>query len=161
MYQMLMIAIATGMRTLTPIAVLSWFAYLGMLPQTGWAFWLGHPVSVCVFTILAVGEYVGDTLPQTPNRTAPGPLVARLCFAALATAMAARATMEPAAGGVLFGLVGAPIGAYGGMKLRMWASRKVGHDLPVALFESALALGIAIWAAWMLYGYHLTEVQGS
>jgi uncharacterized membrane protein len=161
MYQLLMIGLATGMRTLTPMAVLCWFAYLGMLPQTGWTFWAASPFSVIVFTLLALGEYVGDVLPQTPNRTAPGPLAARLCFGALATAMAAHATIEPAAGGVIFGIIGALVGAFGGMRLRMAASRRLGRDLPVGLLESALALAIAFWAFYMLYGYHLVEVQQS
>jgi uncharacterized membrane protein len=132
-----------------------------LLPQTGWSFWTAKLVTAIVFTVLALGEYVGDTLPQTPNRTAPGPLIARLCFGALVTAMAAHATLEPAAGGVVFGVIGALIGAFGGYHLRAWASRKVGRDLPVALAESALALGLALWAAYTFHGYYLIQATRS
>lgn len=157
MWMLMLVGLITGMRTMTPMAVFCWFAYLGLLPQTGWSFWTAKLVTVIVFTVLALGEYVGDTLPQTPNRTAPGPLLARLGFASLVTAMAAHATLEPAAGGVVFGIIGALVGAYGGYHLRMWASRKVGRDLPVALTESALALGLAITAAFVFHGYYLVQ----
>jgi uncharacterized membrane protein len=128
-----------------------------LLPQTGWSFWTAKLVTAIVFTVLALGEYVGDTLPQTPNRTAPGPLMARLCFGALVTAMAAHATLEPEAGGVVFGVIGALMGAFGGIWLRAWAARKVGRDLPVALTESALALWLALWTAGTFHGYYLIQ----
>ena len=61
----------TGLRTFTPMAVVCWFAYRGDLDVAGtWGFWCAKPVTVIVFTVLALGEVVGDKLPQTPNRTA-------------------------------------------------------------------------------------------
>ena len=69
----------TGLRTMTPIAIVCWFAYLGHLPLEGtWAGWAGKLAAVVLFTLLALGELVADKLPKTPNRTAPGPLAARL-----------------------------------------------------------------------------------
>ena len=59
-----------GLRTMTPIAIVCWFAWLGDLPVDGtWAAWSGKLISVILFSILALGEYVGDKLPRTPNRT--------------------------------------------------------------------------------------------
>jgi len=153
MFWLLWIGVATGMRTLTPIAVFCWFAYLGLLPQQGWTFWSGRLASVIVFTLLALGEYYGDLRPEAPNRTAPGPLAARIVFGALTGAMAAHASQPPTAGGVLFGAVGALIGAYGGIRLRLWTAHKAGRDWPVGLAESALALGIALWAAYKFHRY--------
>jgi uncharacterized membrane protein len=147
------LGITVGMRTMTAIAVLAWFAWSGMLPQTGWAFWVGYLVTAIVFGVLAVGEYVGDTLPSTPSRTAPGPLAARLVFGALVGALAARGILEPAAGGAIFGVIGATIGAFGGYRLRMYGAKLVGRDLPVALFESALALGSSVFIAVKLHSY--------
>jgi len=145
------------MRTMTPMAVLCWFAYFGLLPQTGWSFWTAKLVTAIVFTVLAAGEYIGDTLPQTPNRTAPGPLAARIGFGALTGALAAHAAIPPLAGGVVFGVIGALVGAFGGIRLRVWAARRVGRDLPVALSESALALAFACWAVWNFHGYWVVE----
>ena len=79
----------TGLRSMTPIAVLCWFAYRGHLPLAGtWGQWAGRPVSVIVFAVLAVGELIGDKLPMTPNRTAAFPLFARICFGGLVGALA-------------------------------------------------------------------------
>ena len=96
-----MLGVTVGMRTMTAMAVLCWFAWNRMLPQTGWAFWVGNIFTVIVFTFFAVGEYVGDTRPTTPSRTAPGPLAARLVFGALVGALAAHGILEPAVGGAL------------------------------------------------------------
>jgi uncharacterized membrane protein len=131
--------------------VLCWFAWLRLLPQHGWTFWAGNLISVIVFTLLALGEYVGDTLPSTPSRTTLPQVSARLFFASLAGALAAQAMLEPVAGGVLFGLAGALIGTYGGHRLRMVGARRAGRDLPIALSESALALGLALLAAYQLH----------
>jgi len=74
-----LLGVATGLRSLTGIAVLCWFAYLGYLPVGGtWASWTASVAAVAVFTVLAIGEYIVDKLPHTPDRTAPGPLLARL-----------------------------------------------------------------------------------
>jgi uncharacterized membrane protein len=150
MIWMVVLGISTGMRTLTATAVLCWFAWLGLLPQHGWTFWVGNLISVIVFTLMALGEYVGDTRPSTPSRTTLPLVAARLFFGALAGTLSARAIQEPVAGGVLFGVVGALIGTYGGHRLRMAGARWLGRDLPVALSESALALVLAVLAAYRL-----------
>jgi uncharacterized membrane protein len=140
-----------GLRTLTAMAVLCWFAWLQLLPQHGWAFWVGNLISAIVFTVLALGEYVGDTLPSTPNRTAAGPLGARIVFGGLVGSLAAHAVIEPVVGGVIFGVVGALIGAFGGMRVRLYWAKALGKDLPVALLESAIALGLAVAVCWQLH----------
>ena len=133
------------------MAVLCWFAWLQLLPQHGWAFWVGSLVAVIVFTVCAVGEYVVDTLPSTPSRTSPGPLAARIVFGALVGGLAARAIIEPVAGGIIFGLVGTLIGAFGGVRVRMYWSKTLRRDLPVALLESAIALGLAVATCWQMH----------
>jgi uncharacterized membrane protein len=145
------------MRTMTSIAVVCWFAYLGLLPQTGWGHWTGYLASVIVFTICAIGEYIGDTLPSTPSRTAAFPLIARIVFASLVGALVCHATLAPVAGGVLFASIGALIGSFGGYRVRAWGAKLVGRDLPVALIESALALGFAVWGAWTYHLYYVVE----
>ena len=68
-------------------------------------------------------------------------------FGGLVGALAAHAVIEPAAGGAIFGVVGALIGAFGGVRVRMYWSKAIGKDLPVALLESAIALGLAVGVA--------------
>ena len=150
MIWMVVLGISTGMRTLTATAVLCWYAWLGLLPQHGWTFWAGNLISVIVFTLMALGEYVGDTQPSTPSRTTLPQVSARLVFGALAGSLAAQAQTEPVAGGVVFGVAGVLIGTYGCHWLRMACARRLGRDLPVALSESALALGLALLAAYRL-----------
>jgi uncharacterized membrane protein len=154
-----LLGIRVGLGSLTAIGVFCWFGWLLLLPQLGWALWVGTLVSVIVFTIAAVGEYVADTLPQAPNRTAPLGLGARIAFGALVGALAAHGVFEPIAGGIIFGVVGALIGTYGGFRVRMYWSKALGRDLPVALLESAMALGLAVFACWELHRTLLSIVQ--
>ncbi len=146
-----LLGIVTGMRTMTGIAVVCWAAWLTWLPEHGWGMWTTYLVSALIFTAFAIGEYVVDTLPNTPSRTAPGPAAARFVFGALVGALTARAIQEPTAGGVLAGIVGAAIGTWGGYAVRMWAAKRVGRDLPVALTESAVALVLAVISVWYLH----------
>jgi uncharacterized membrane protein len=148
---LLLLGVSTGMRTMTATAVMCWFAYWELLPQKGWAAWTGMLATAIVFMVLAVGEYIGDLLPQTPNRTAAGPLGARIVFGGFVGALAAHAMLDPLAGGIILGVIGALFGAYVGMWLRMQVSKLVKTDLPVGLAESALALGIAAFAARALH----------
>jgi uncharacterized membrane protein len=115
---------------------------------------------VIVFTLCALGEYVVDTLPSTPSRTTPGPLIARIVFGGLVGALAAHAVIEPAAGGVIFGVIGALIGAFGGVRVRMYWSQALGKDLPVALTESGIALGLAVATCWQLHRLLVSMLSG-
>src|ERR1700719_4036882 len=73
------IGVVAGLRALTAPAVVAWAA------QSGWLHLQNSPVafmastwSVVIFSALAIFELVGDLLPKTPKRTAPGPLAARM-----------------------------------------------------------------------------------
>jgi uncharacterized membrane protein len=146
-----LLGMTTGLRTMTAMAVLCWFAWAQLLPQHGWSAWVGSLVTAIVFTVLAVGEYVGDTLPSTPSRTAMGPLGARIVFGGLVGALGAHSVIEPAAGGAIFGVIGALIGAFGGVRVRLYWAKALGRDLPVALLESGIALGLAVGVCWELH----------
>ena len=138
------LGITAGMRTMTGIAVICWAAHFGWVPVHGtWAFWAGSLVSAIVFTILALGEYVGDTLPRTPSRTEPLLIGARLAFGILDGLIIAAATHEPIAGGILFGAVGALIGTFLGLRVRLFLARVFRGDMPAALLESASAIVLA------------------
>jgi uncharacterized membrane protein len=143
-----LLGVATGLRTMTPIALVCWCAHLGYLPVQGtWAFWIAHMVSVVVFTLAAVGEYIGDKLPMTPNRIAPGPLGARLVFGGLVGAIAATALRGAGLEGALLGIVGAVLGSFGGFTVRRDVVEHFGcRDWPVALVEDVITLACSAFA---------------
>ena len=73
------IGFAAGLRALSPSAVVAWGAHLGwlQLDNSPLAF-VGSTTAVVILSIVAVFELVGDLRPQTPKRTAPVPLLARI-----------------------------------------------------------------------------------
>src|SRR5579875_3298284 len=109
-----LLGVATGSRTMTAVAVLCWAAWLGTLPEHGWAIWSAYLVSALIFTGMALGEYYGDTLPSTPSRKDTFPALSRVAFGALAGALAATAIYQPLAGGILDGALGALVGTWAG-----------------------------------------------
>jgi uncharacterized membrane protein len=143
-----LLGLTTGLRTMTPIAVMCWFAYLGYLPVQGtWASWTAHLASVVIFTAFALGEFVGDKLPRTPNRTSLGPLVSRLVFGGLVGSIAATAMRGPGVEGVLLGVVGASLGAFAGFMIRRDVVERIGcPDWPIAVTEDLFAVVCAVFA---------------
>jgi uncharacterized membrane protein len=146
MLWMILLGVATGMRTMTPIAAICWFMWFALLPVTGLTYWTASFVAVLVFTVFALGEYYGDTLATAPSRKNALPLVSRLVFGVLVGVIVASTYGEPLAGGILLTVMGVLIGAFGGYRARMYFADKVGRDFPVAVCESALALGMSVAA---------------
>ena len=138
----LLLGILTGLRAMTPIAVLCWFAYLpGHIPTeaplmlTGWRNFASYLVSPIVFSLAALGEFVGDKLPKTPSRTSPVGLAGRILFGVFVGVLIA-----PRVGGHHYlkgitGGIGAVLGTYGGWWLRTRLAAKVGRDWPIANLE--------------------------
>lgn len=149
-----LLGFVTGLRTMTPMAVLCWFAWLGYLPVDGtWAFWAGKRVSVVIFTVLAIGELIVDKLPKTSNRTDPGPLAARLIVAGLIGAIVAASLNGPGFEGVFLAVACALAGTFCGFLLRReivhWTGTKDWH---VAMIEDVFAVGCAILAMGVITG---------
>ena len=144
----------TGARSMTPMAVLCFFAWRHHLwPGGTWAFWAMKPVTAIVFAVLAVGELIGDKLPMTPNRTALFPLAARICFGGLVGALAATGLQGSALEGILLGAVSALAGTFLGFHLRQWLVKDKG--LPafgVALVEDFVVLASSILAMGIITG---------
>ncbi len=143
-----LLGVSTGLRSFTPLAVAAWFARLGKLPVTGtWASWIAHPAAVSVLTAAAVGEFIGDKLPNTPARTAPLGLTGRLILGGLVGAVIATAFRRPLLGGIAMGVVGSAAGTYGGYSLRRGLTKGAGlADLPVAITGDAASIALAIRA---------------
>ncbi len=143
-----LLGLTTGLRSMTPMAVLCWFAYFGYLPVDGtWAAWTARLWVAVMFTVLAVCELVADKLPKTPNRTSPGPLILRLILGGVAGSIAASAMDGSGLEGVLLGVLGTVLGAYGGYMVRRDLVEKIGcADWPIALAEDSIAILGAMFA---------------
>ena len=145
----LLIGIVAGLRALTAPAVVAWAAFLDWINLDGtWAEWVGHPITVAVLTVLAVGELITDKLPKTPSRKSPMGFGARLVMGAFAGAVIGTA-WGYTFGGLGAGLIGAVIGTLGGYEARRrLVAANGGHDLPIALVEDAVAVlgGLAVAA---------------
>jgi uncharacterized membrane protein len=114
-----LLGVVTGMRSMTAMAVLCWFAYRGDLPLDGtWASWAGKLSTAIIFTALALAEYFVDKLPKTPNRTAPAPLLARVVIGGLVGAIVAAGLEGSGIEAVILGVGGALIGTFGGFLIR-------------------------------------------
>jgi uncharacterized membrane protein len=102
---------------------------------------IAHRSTLTVFTLLAIVELVVDKLPNTPARTAPVGLIARIVLggaSGLALATGAGISVSPA--GVIAS-IGAIAGAFGGYHIRRAVVLKT-HlpDLVVAIAEDAIAI---------------------
>jgi uncharacterized membrane protein len=142
----LLLGVSAGLRSFTPLAVAAWFANKGELRvKRTWASWLAHPAAVAALTAAAAGEYVGDKLPNTPDRTAPLGLVGRLALGGTVGAIMATSFKRNVAGGVALGALGAAAGTYGGFYLRKGLTKGIGAaDLPVAISGDAASIALAI-----------------
>jgi uncharacterized membrane protein len=140
-----LMGVLAGLRSLTPLAAVSWAARLGWLHlENTWLAFLGYAAVPYILTVLAIGELINDKLPKTPNRKAPMPFAARIVTGALSGA-ALGAAKQGLLGGLLAGALGAIVGTLGGSEFRARLSRAFGKDLPAAILEDVLAVGCAVW----------------
>jgi uncharacterized membrane protein len=131
-----------GLRSLTGPAVVCWAAHLGWLHFAGTKLaFIDHPVTLVVFTLLAIVELVVDKLPNTPARTAPVGLTVRIVLGgACGLAIATSAGISPLFGAAVAS-IGAVVGAFAGYRIRRVIVSQTGlPDLAVALAEDAIAI---------------------
>lgn len=119
--------------------------------SASWRQWIPFrwPAARTIMQAGAVGEMIGDKLPKTPSRLAPGPLGGRVAFGAFAGAAIGSEYRSRSAitFGAVLGGAGALAGSYGGYHARTYVTSTYGiPDAPVALAEDALAAGIATCA---------------
>lgn len=128
---MLLLALATGLRTFTPLAAVLW-------RDQNW--------KSIVAALLALSELVVDKLPKTPGRTTPGPLLVRCVVGSAVAWFVGSPLGVNLALAICFGVAGAIAGAYIGYawRTRLAPSIKL-PSLVAALVEDAVAIGVAFW----------------
>jgi uncharacterized membrane protein len=100
-------------------------------------------VAGIVLAFVALGELIADKLPTMPSRTSPPALTARIVSGGfVGWYFLSSSDGRPAILGAGVGVVGALIGAFGGVRVRRFAIDRIGA-IPAALCEDAIAIGIA------------------
>ena len=139
------IGFTTGLRSLTPPAVVAWAAHLGWLnlSNSPLAF-VGSTIAVVIFSLLAVFELFVDLQPSTPRRTALVPLTARILTGGLCGACLCAASNQLIFIGAILGAVGGVIGAFAGYEIRRKLVTALNiKDIFIALLEDLVTIGLS------------------
>ena len=140
-----LIGVVAGLRTMTAPAAVAWGAVLGWLPVgDSWAAFMGHRLTLWLFSALAVVEYVGDQLPSTPSRKVPAQFGARILSGAFCGAVIG-AAVDSTFVGLAAGAAGAVAGTLGGAEARSRLASALGSDRRAGLLEDAVAIGLAFF----------------
>jgi uncharacterized membrane protein len=144
------IGIVAGLRSLLPAAVIAWAAHYDWLNLNGSPLaFMGSRTALVIFSVLAIGELLGDKMPQTPKRTAWAPLLARIILGALSGSSLCLAAGRPLLVGALLGGTGGVIGAFAGYEIRRRLVNNLHiKDLFVAIGEDLVAIAAAYFLVW-------------
>ena len=135
-----------GLRALTAPAVTAWAAYLGWLKLERPLSLIGALPAVAMFTLLAVVELVADKLPQTPSRTAPLGLIARIVMGGLTGACVTAGGAQGGFVGILLGAAGGVAGCFLGYRARTGLVKALStRDIYIALVEDLVAIAGSLW----------------
>jgi uncharacterized membrane protein len=121
-----LLGLSSGLRTFTAPAVLFIF--------------LNNHVAGTILAVLALAEYVGDQLPKAPPRTSPPSLAFRIASGAVVGWFS---FPMPHVVGSLIAIVGVLIGAFGGLRVRLWAMKHIG-GVAAGLIEDVIAIVLAV-----------------
>lgn len=137
-----LIGCVAGLRSMMAPAIVCAAAYLQWVHLNGTPLaFLNTMVALSIFTLLAIGELVGDKLPSMPARTAPVGLIGRAVTGALCGAALAVSGGRSMAIGALLGVAGGIGGAYAGYNIRHGLVTQMQlPDFVVAVIEDLLAI---------------------
>jgi uncharacterized membrane protein len=114
-----LLGILAGLRSLTPPTAVCWASHLGWLHFAGTKLvFLDRPLTLLVLTLLALAELIADKLPNTPARTAPLGLIARIVFGCLGGVALATSTGGNLLVAGVVGIAGALMGTFAGYRIR-------------------------------------------
>jgi uncharacterized membrane protein len=137
-----LIGLFAGLRSLTPPAAVAWAVHLGWLKLARPLSLVGSLPAVIILSVLAVTELIFDKLPNTPSRTAPPGLIARIVTGGFTGACVALGGGRSAYVGAGLGLLGGIVGCFGGYHARAWLVRTLRQpDFNIALLEDLIAIG--------------------
>jgi uncharacterized membrane protein len=140
------IGVVAGLRSLLAPAAVAWAAHVGWLHLQDTPLGLVESkVALIIFSLLAIGELIGDKLPRTPKRTALAPLLARMITGGLCGACVCVSANQSLGIGAVLGAIGAVIGAFAGYEIRkrLVMQLKV-PDFFIALPEDLIAISLAL-----------------
>ena len=144
-----LIGVVAGLRSLTAPAVVAWAAHKNWLNLQGTSLaFMGSITALVIFVVLAIGELIADQLPNTPSRTKPPGLIARVVLGGLCGAVLAAAGAQSLAFGGILGAAGGIAGAFGGYQVRTRLVRALKvPDFVIACLEDAVAIGGGLFIA--------------
>jgi uncharacterized membrane protein len=141
-----LIGFFAGLRSLTAPAVTAWAAYLGWFRLERPLSLIGAVPAVAILTLLAVVELIADKLPQTPSRTSPPGLIARVVTGGLTGACVMAAAGQGVFLGVVLGALGGIAGCFAGYQTRTRIVQARGTpDIYVAIVEDLVAIAGCLW----------------
>jgi len=137
-----LIGLFAGLRSLTPPAAVAWAVYLGWLTLTRRLSLIGSLPALIILSLLAIIEVMVDKLPNTPNRTAPVGLIARIVTGGLTGACVSVGGGRSAYVGAALGVIGGIVGCFGGYQARTRLVNSLRQpDFNIALLEDLIAIG--------------------
>ena len=137
-----LIGLFAGLRSLTPPAAAAWAVHLGWIRLARPLALIGSLPAVIVLSLLAIAEIIFDKLPNTPNRTAPPGLFARIVTGGLTGACVSLGGGRSALVGAGLGVIGGIVGCFAGYQARAQLVRSLRQpDFNVALVEDLIAIG--------------------
>src|SRR5438093_13450240 len=137
-----LIGFFAGLRSLMAPAATAWAVHLSWLKIQRPLSLIGAVPSVAIFTLLAIVELVADKLPQTPSRTSPPGLIARIVTGGLTGACVAADGAQGALLGAVLGAIGGVMGCCGGYQARTRLVKALGmREIYVAMLEEQVAVG--------------------
>lgn len=139
-----------GLRSLTPPALVCWAAHLGWLHFAGTRLaFIHHRSTLIIFTVLAIAELIADKLPNTPARTAPLGLTARIVLGGASGFAVATSAGLSLSFSILLGSIGGFAGAFLGYhSRRLIVSKLHVPDFAVAAVEDLIAIAGGLLILW-------------
>ena len=136
-----LIGLFAGLRSVTPPAAVAWAVHLGWLNLARPLALIGSLPAVIILSLLALTEFFIDKLPNTPSRTAPPGLIARVVTGALCGACVSLGGGKSALVGAGLGLLGGIVGCFGGYQARVGLVKSLRQpDFNVAMVEDLVAI---------------------
>ncbi|HEY2038827.1 MAG TPA: DUF4126 family protein [Edaphobacter sp.] len=144
-----LIGCVAGLRSMMAPAILCAAAYLHWIHLDGTPLaFLTYPVTLSIFTLLAIGELIADKLPRTPSRISAMGLGARIVTGGLCGAALAASGAKSLAVGAVLGALGGIAGAFAGYHIRRGLVTHMNvQDFVIAVVEDLLAISGGLFVA--------------